>query len=140
MYHHFQHRCSDTKTQEGSLVVGGGYLLVPVCAVCSSSLLLSCTGSYACCSVLLAVFVVFCLLFVPQGCGVKCHLEVLLLAMRSAGVHVWRQAWGLAGKGGGHSPRYMSTPRPPGAEVYLDVSGGSDCTSVFSTDKIHSLR
>jgi hypothetical protein len=31
-------------------------------------------------------------------------------------------------------------PPPPRAEVYLDVSGGSDCTSVFSTDKIHSLR
>jgi hypothetical protein len=28
---------------------------------------------------------------------------------------------------------------PPGAEVYLDVSGGSDCTGVFSMDEIHSL-
>jgi hypothetical protein len=41
-------------------------------------------------------------------------------------------------EGGGHSPRYMSTP-PPRAEVFLDVSGGSDCTSVFSMDEIHSL-
>jgi hypothetical protein len=42
------------------------------------------------------------------------------------------------GKGGGHSPKYMSYP--PGADVLMDVSGGSDCTSVFRIAKIHSLR
>jgi hypothetical protein len=41
-------------------------------------------------------------------------------------------------EGGGHSPKYMSYP--PGADVLMDVSGGSDCTSVFRIAKIHSLR
>jgi hypothetical protein len=55
----------------------------------------------ACCSVL-AVFVVFSLLFVPQGCSVNCHLEVKL-ATRSVRVQVWRQAWGVAGTSPPHT-------------------------------------
>jgi hypothetical protein len=90
MYHHFQHRCSDTKTQGVSLVGGPAYLCQYArcaAAACCCHVL---AAMLACCSVL-AVSVVFCLLFVSQGCGVSCHLEVLLLATRSAGVQVRRR-------------------------------------------------
>jgi hypothetical protein len=72
MYHHFQHQCSDTKTQ-GGFSGWEACLLVPVCAVCSSSLLLSCPGSYAC---MLLCSCCFCG-FLPAVCatGLRCELS-----------------------------------------------------------------